>query len=61
VSLRLSTTLCGVPLRTPILAASGTFAYGVEFKDLMDLSEVGGIVVKGLSAQPMDGNPPPRV
>jgi len=61
VSLRLSTTLCGVPLKTPILAASGTFAYGVEFKDLLDLKEVGGIVVKGLSAQPMDGNPPPRV
>ena len=61
MSLRLSTTLCGVPLKTPILAASGTFAYGVEFKDLLDLKEVGGIVVKGLSAQPMDGNPPPRV
>jgi dihydroorotate dehydrogenase (NAD+) catalytic subunit len=61
VSLRLSTTLCGVPLRTPILAASGTFAYGVEFQDLMDLEEVGGIVVKGLSVEPMDGNPPPRV
>jgi dihydroorotate dehydrogenase (NAD+) catalytic subunit len=61
VSPRLSTTLCGVPLRTPVLAASGTFAYGVEFQDLVDLSEVGGIVVKGLSCESMDGNPPPRV
>jgi dihydroorotate dehydrogenase (NAD+) catalytic subunit len=61
VSPRLSTTLCGVPLKTPVLAASGTFAYGIEFKDLLDLCEVGGIVVKGLSREPMDGNPPPRV
>lgn len=61
MSPRLSTTLCGVPLKTPVLAASGTYAYGVEFKDLVDLRNVGGIVVKGLSAQPMDGNPPPRI
>ena len=61
VSPRLYTTLCGVPLKTPVLAASGTFAYGIEFKDLVDLCEVGGIVVKGLSREPMDGNPPPRV
>ncbi len=61
MSPRLSTTLCGVPLKTPVLAASGTFAYGIEFKDLVDLGEVGGVVVKGLSREPMDGNPPPRV
>ncbi len=58
---RLETTLCGIPLKTPVLAASGTFAYGVEFRDLADLSKVGGIVTKGLSREPMDGNPPPRV
>jgi dihydroorotate dehydrogenase (NAD+) catalytic subunit len=58
---RLATTLCGVPLKTPVLAASGTYAYGVELKDLVDLSALGGIVVKGLSREPMDGNPPPRV
>ena len=61
MSPRLATTLCGIPLKTPVLAASGTYAYGVEFKDLVDLSEVGGIVTKGLSRQPMDGNPPPRL
>jgi dihydroorotate dehydrogenase (NAD+) catalytic subunit len=44
-----------------VLAASGTFGYGVEFKDLVDLSSVGGVVVKGLSREPMDGNAPPRV
>lgn len=48
-------------MKTPVLAASGTYAYGVEFKDLVDLSSVGGIVVKGLSREPMDGNAPPRV
>jgi len=58
---RLATSLCGVPLKTPVLAASGTFAYGVELKDLVDLSALGGIVVKGLSREPMDGNPPPRL
>jgi dihydroorotate dehydrogenase len=58
---RLATSLCGIPLRNPVLAASGTYAYGVELRDLVDLSAVGGIVVKGLSREPMDGNPPPRV
>jgi dihydroorotate dehydrogenase (NAD+) catalytic subunit len=58
---RLDTSLCGIPLKTPVLAASGTFAYGVELKELVDLSALGGIVVKGLSREPMDGNPPPRV
>jgi dihydroorotate dehydrogenase (NAD+) catalytic subunit len=45
----------------PVLAASGTFAYGVEFASVVDLNSVGGIVVKGLSAAPIEGNKPPRV
>ena len=44
-----------------MLAASGTYGYGVEFKALVDLAALGGIVVKGLSREPMDGNPPPRL
>ena len=60
-SSRLATSLCGVPLRNPILAASGTFAYAVEFASIVNLSHVGGIVVKGLSREPMDGNKPPRI
>jgi dihydroorotate dehydrogenase (NAD+) catalytic subunit len=60
-SSRLATTLCGIPLSNPVLAASGTFAYGVEFAALVDLNMVGGIVVKGLSAQPIAGNKPPRI
>jgi dihydroorotate dehydrogenase (NAD+) catalytic subunit len=61
MSSRLATTLCGISLRTPVLAASGTYAYGVEFKKLTDLSALGGIIVKGLSREPMDGNAPPRL
>jgi dihydroorotate dehydrogenase (NAD+) catalytic subunit len=48
-------------LKNPVLAASGTFAYGVEFATLVDLNALGGIVVKGLSAKPIEGNPPPRI
>mgnify|MGYP001001568139 CR=1 FL=1 len=58
---RLATTLCGIELKNPVLAASGTFAYGVEFAPLLDLNALGGLVVKGLSREPMAGNPPPRV
>lgn len=47
--------------KNPIIAASGTFGYGVEFAHLVDLNRLGGIVVKGLSAQPMAGNPSPRM
>lgn len=48
-------------LSNPILAASGTFGYGVEFAHLVDLSRLGGIVVKGLSLEPMAGAPEPRL
>ncbi len=54
-------SLCGIALKNPIIAASGTFAYGVEFDSHVDLNALGGFVVKGLSREPMDGNPPPRV
>jgi dihydroorotate dehydrogenase (NAD+) catalytic subunit len=48
-------------LKNPVLTASGTFGYGQEFSDLVDLDELGGIVVKGLSLKPRAGNPPPRI
>jgi len=57
----LAIDLCGISLRNPVLAASGTFAYGIEFASVADLSAIGGIVVKGLSREPMKGNPPPRL
>jgi dihydroorotate dehydrogenase (NAD+) catalytic subunit len=61
ISSRLATDLCGIALRNPVLAASGTFAYGVEFASVLNLEHLGGIVVKGLSRNPMEGNPAPRV
>ncbi|MGB8540621.1 MAG: dihydroorotate dehydrogenase [Candidatus Acidiferrales bacterium] len=48
-------------LQNPIIAASGTFGYGIEFASLVDLSRLGGMVVKGLSLEPMAGAPPPRI
>ncbi len=53
--------ISGVRFKNPVLTASGTFAYGLEFAHLMDLSSIGGIVVKGLSMRPIKGNPPPRI
>lgn len=58
---RLATTLCGLALTNPVIAASGTFGYGVEFAGLLNLDHLGGFVVKGLSREPIAGNPPPRV
>ncbi len=57
----LSVNVAGIPFKNPIIAASGTFGYGVEFEDVVHLSKLGGFVVKGLSTEPMIGNPPPRL
>jgi len=57
----LATTLCGISLKNPVIAASGTFGYGVEFEKLVDLNALGGLVVKGLSREPIEGNPEPRL
>ena len=59
--LDLSVTFAGIQLKNPIIAASGTFGYGVEFEDVVHLDKLGGFVVKGLSREPMIGNPPPRL
>jgi dihydroorotate dehydrogenase (NAD+) catalytic subunit len=59
VDLRVS--VGSVSLKNPILAASGTFGYGIEFTPLVDLNRLGGIVVKGLSLEPMAGSPAPRM
>ena len=58
---RLATTLCGIPLRNPVITASGTFGYGIEFEKLLDLNQLGAIVTKGLSREPIAGNPAPRL
>jgi dihydroorotate dehydrogenase (NAD+) catalytic subunit len=57
----LSVTIAGIRFQNPILTASGTFGYGLEFEPFLDLGRIGGIVVKGLSAKPRPGNPPPRI
>ncbi|MGD0544744.1 MAG: dihydroorotate dehydrogenase [Candidatus Acidiferrales bacterium] len=48
-------------LKSPIIAASGTFGYGIEFASIVDLNRLGAMVVKGLSLEPMGGAPPPRI
>jgi dihydroorotate dehydrogenase len=57
LSVRIGTLL----LSNPVIAASGIFGYGIEFAHLVDLNCLGGIVVKGLSAKPMEGAPSPRL
>jgi dihydroorotate dehydrogenase (NAD+) catalytic subunit len=57
----LAVTLGPLELRNPVLAASGTFGYGLEFLPFLDLNELGGFVTKGLSPRPRLGNPPPRI
>ena len=57
----LSVTFAGIQLKNPVIGASGTFGYGLEFEDVVHLDKLGGFVVKGLSREPMTGNPPPRL
>ncbi|MEO6805193.1 MAG: dihydroorotate dehydrogenase [Edaphobacter sp.] len=54
-------TIAGVEFRSPVIAASGTFGYGVEFEEIVSLDKIGGFVTKGLSKEPMPGNPSPRI
>jgi dihydroorotate dehydrogenase (NAD+) catalytic subunit len=57
----LRVSIAGIELKNPVIAASGTLGYGVEFEDIVSLNKLGAIAVKGLSLEPMPGNPPPRV
>jgi dihydroorotate dehydrogenase (NAD+) catalytic subunit len=57
----LSVAIGALRLRNPIIAASGTFGYGVEFAHLVALDRLGGLVTKGLSLQPIEGAPAPRL
>jgi dihydroorotate dehydrogenase (NAD+) catalytic subunit len=54
-------SLAGIRLKNPVIAASGTFGYGLEFEDVVHLDKLGGFVVKGLSKEAMPGNLPPRL
>jgi dihydroorotate dehydrogenase (NAD+) catalytic subunit len=57
----LKVTLGKLELKNPVMTASGTFGYGEEYSEFVDLNTLGAIVVKGISLQPMEGNPPPRI
>ena len=57
----LAIVVAGIRLKNPVMTASGTFGYGSEFMPYTDLSKLGGIVVKGLSLKPRQGNPSPRI
>lgn len=57
----LSVRFAGLEFKNPVIAASGTFGYGIEFEDIVALDKLGGFVTKGLSREPMIGNPPPRI
>ncbi len=57
----LSARVGGLALKNPVIAASGTFGYGLEFSGYLDPADLGGLVVKGLALRPRAGNPPPRI
>ena len=58
---RLAVEIAGIRFNNPVIGASGTFGYGLEFAGLIDLNRLGGFATKGLSARPLAGNPPPRI
>ncbi|MBR5052029.1 MAG: dihydroorotate dehydrogenase, partial [Bacteroidaceae bacterium] len=47
--------IAGLRLKNPVLTASGTFGYGIEYQDFIDLSQLGGIIVKGTTLEPREG------
>ena len=57
----LSVKLCGVTLKNPVIAASGTYGFGREFHELYDIGQIGGVSTKGLTLEPRLGNPVPRI
>lgn len=61
MSLNLEISIAGLDLKNPVMTASGTFGYGEEYSEFVDLNELGAVVVKGLSLKPKEGNPPPRL
>ena len=57
----LSVNIGNLSLKNPVMTASGTFGYGIEFEDFVDLKQIGGIIVKGTTLQHREGNPYPRM
>lgn len=61
MSPNLAVNIAGIKMKNPIMVASGTFGYGEEYGQLIDLNMLGAIVVKGITLLPKQGNPPPRI
>jgi len=61
VTMNLGVRIGSLELKNPVITASGTFGYGEEYAEFLDLSSLGAVVVKGLSLLPREGNPPPRI
>jgi dihydroorotate dehydrogenase (NAD+) catalytic subunit len=61
VKLDMKVKLAGLELANPVIAASGTFGYGIEFEEIVSLERIGGFVTKGISLQPIQGHPPTRI
>ena len=57
----LTTKIAGLTMKNPVMTASGTFGYGVEFADFVNLEDIGGIIVKGTTLNPREGNDYPRM
>ncbi len=57
----ISIEISHLKLKNPVMTASGTFGYGEEYSEFIDLNKLGAIVVKGISLEPKEGNPPPRI
>ncbi|GAB4112524.1 MAG: dihydroorotate dehydrogenase [Candidatus Caldatribacteriota bacterium] len=58
---KLAVEIAGIKLKNPVMTASGTFGYGLEFSHFIDLNRLGAMVLKGITLQPRPGNPPPRI
>jgi dihydroorotate dehydrogenase (NAD+) catalytic subunit len=57
----LAVNVGGLSLKNPVMTASGTFGYGKEYTDFVDINKLGAVIVKGISLKPREGNPPPRI
>lgn len=58
---KLNTEICGIKMKNPVMVASGTFGYGEEASEFIDLDKLGAIVTKTITLKPREGNPPPRI
>lgn len=61
MNINLKCKICGVEFKNPVITGSGTFGFGNEYNNYYDVSELGGICLKGLTLNPRNGNPPPRI